>query len=754
MMKKSFMQSLASTFRICLLLPVLAAAAAGQTTPVPGASVAIPAGLPVTMVRYSAVLPGGSGDFPVIFSLYSDPDTGAPLWSEQQSVSVDADGRYTVLLGAETPLSAGLFPSGEQRWLGVQAGDNPELPRVLLASQPYALTASNADQLGGYPAGDYVLQSQLSGNFAASLGSCSQGSCSPASARAAAAECSSNAIPKVNAHGELVNSTIFESNGLVGIGTTAPTQALQLNGNLLLTGQTTHEIQLSGAASSGRFGQDLFGPFLSSDTPGKAIRFYTSALKERMRITDSGAVGIGTTTPTAALEVSGAVKLSGAGSGLTFPDGTTQTTAAFPSALVAGSSVSNLAVESLTADQSATIGATPSTNGQAVIMPDNLDSVHSYIGQAGQQTHFRLSRAAPDNNGATDFMITPYLYGMGIEYPGVVEVWSTDFSVHMNHKLVNGTSANFWVGDEIDSGGLFATSFDHGGGSNSYTVLASDRFSHLSHGPLDFQVRNPTDTFNFQWGAYRSEVTRAAFSNSSTATSLALTYGAVQSTMTADSSGNGAVNFGSVSATPVNLVAGNLPQLTVFPDGNVSIGGALTASAVNTTALTASSLTVASLNLTGTWSATSINATTLNAANVNATGTVTAAAVNAAAIATPALNAASVTAAALNSNAEATSSLTLGGGTPILAHLSTVSSLAFASFPANGCLTQTVSLPGASSGDTVALGIPDVLGAVDGVTWFGWASAQDTVSIRGCNATAAATAAPAPAPVRVDVWKH
>ena len=498
-----------------------------------------------------------------------------------------------------------------------------------------------------------------------------------------AAGCTPNVIPKVDAHGELVNSTIYESNGLVGIGTTAPTQALQLNGNLLLTGQTTHQIQLTGAASSGRFGQDLLGPFLSSDTPGKAIRLYTSGLNERMRITDAGAVGIGTANPTAALEVAGAVKISGAGSGLTFPDGSTQTTAAFPSPWSPGTSVSNLEVESLVADQSATIGATPSTNGQAVIMPDNLDSVHSFIGQAGQQTHFRLSRATPDNNGATDFMITPYLYGMGIEYPGVVEVWSTDFSVHMNHRLVNGTSANFWVGDEIDTGGLFATSFDNGGGANSYTVLASDRFSHLSHGPLVFQVRNPADTFNFQWGAYRSEVTRAEFANSSTATSLALSYGAVQSTMTADSSGSGAVNLGSVSATPVNLVAGNLAQLTVFPNGNVSVGGALTASAVNTTALTAGSLTVASLNLTGPWSATNLNAT-----SINATGTVTAASVNAAAVTTPSLSASTVTAASLNvtnlnAGAEATSSLTLGGGTPILAHLSTLSTLAFASFPAH-----------------------------------------------------------------------
>ena len=149
----------------------------------------------------------------------------------------------------------------------------------------------------------------------------------------------------------------------------------------------------------------------------------------------------------------------------------------------------------------------------------------------------------------------------------------------------------------------------------------------------------------------------------------------------------------------------------------VSIGGALTASAVNTTALTASSLSAASLN------ATNLIANTLSTS-------------------------------ILNSAAEATSSLTVGGGAPILAHLSMVSTLAFASFPANGCLTQTVLLLGTSDGDTVALGIPNVLGAVDGVTWFGWASAQDTVSIRGCNATTVATATPAPAAIRVDVWKH
>src|SRR5262249_56554863 len=46
-----------------------------------------------------------------------------------------------------------------------------------------------------------------------------------------------------------------------------------------------------------------------------------------MRITASGNVGIGTTNPSAKLDVTGDIKLSAAGGGLIFPDGSKQTTA-------------------------------------------------------------------------------------------------------------------------------------------------------------------------------------------------------------------------------------------------------------------------------------------------------------------------------------------------------------------------------------------------------------------------------------------
>jgi hypothetical protein len=58
-----------------------------------------------------------------------------------------------------------------------------------------------------------------------------------------------------------------------------------------------------------------------------------------MRITSAGNVGIGTTTPSSKLEVVGNLKVSGAGNGLIFPDGTKQT-----SAIPAGSNSGSLAV--------------------------------------------------------------------------------------------------------------------------------------------------------------------------------------------------------------------------------------------------------------------------------------------------------------------------------------------------------------------------------------------------------------------------
>jgi hypothetical protein len=123
-----------------------------------------PTGIP-RLVSFSGTVldPDGNphiGDVTAIFAIYRESTGGAPLWRETQNLKLDSQGHYDVSLGATQTegLPIGLFPSNEQRWLGVQAvlADEPEQPRVLLVSVPYAIRAADADSLGGLPASAFL----------------------------------------------------------------------------------------------------------------------------------------------------------------------------------------------------------------------------------------------------------------------------------------------------------------------------------------------------------------------------------------------------------------------------------------------------------------------------------------------------------------------------------------------------------------------------------------------------------------------
>jgi len=94
-----------------------------------------------------------NGPISVKFSLYQNQKGGSALWSEIQSVQPDNNGQYSVMLGL-TPghgLPAELFASGQARWLEIQPQGQPQQPRVMLVSVPYALKAGDATTLGGLP---------------------------------------------------------------------------------------------------------------------------------------------------------------------------------------------------------------------------------------------------------------------------------------------------------------------------------------------------------------------------------------------------------------------------------------------------------------------------------------------------------------------------------------------------------------------------------------------------------------------------
>ena len=190
-----------------------------------------------------------SGVASVTFAIYAEQDGGTALWSETQNVLADANGHFNVLLGSATAngVPSELFGTGQSRWLGVTMARQAEMPRVLLASVPYALKAADADTLGGLPASAYVTTQALA---AAKTGTLSGGNTTVIAASQAASALAPSGIPQVTPTGSgttdfvpiwtsssvLGNSTIFESAGLVGIGTTTPAETLDVNGNSIFRG--------------------------------------------------------------------------------------------------------------------------------------------------------------------------------------------------------------------------------------------------------------------------------------------------------------------------------------------------------------------------------------------------------------------------------------------------------------------------------------------------------------------------------------
>lgn len=173
--------------------------------------------------------------------------------------------------------------------------------------------------------------------------------------------------------------------------------------------------------------------------------------------------------------------------------------------------------------------------GAATVAREDQDIGHlSAFSQAGSQMHFRLTRAYCDKTSTSqqspsdqanffcvpdavtiddahpasstqnkDFIIAPYKYGMGISYPGLIEVVSSEFSLHAQGPSFG---AHLWVGDEHDLGGILATAHDAMNSDNSidrsqsFVSLTSETFTGASHGDMLFSVRDPQDNFRFQFG--------------------------------------------------------------------------------------------------------------------------------------------------------------------------------------------------------------------------------------------------------------
>jgi hypothetical protein len=262
----------------------------------------------------------------VTLSIYADAERGAPLWQETQTIEIDAQGRYSLLLGATRPdgIPSEVFSGEAAQWLGTvfeRAGE-VEGPRTRLTSVPYALRAAEAETLGGRPASDYQL--------APSAGGTKHANATAADASGVSSDVvlagTPNFLAKYVNTADVGTSGVFEAaDGAIGLGTTMPFDRIHVRynnntgdftglavqntnpGALAYSGMlfydhtnaltqfqgynnATHEYRINNIAKSG-------GQFDGS------INFMTGSTS-RFFVDSNGNVGIGTTTPGAALDIS------------------------------------------------------------------------------------------------------------------------------------------------------------------------------------------------------------------------------------------------------------------------------------------------------------------------------------------------------------------------------------------------------------------------------------------------------------------
>lgn len=138
-----------------------------------------------------------------------------------------------------------------------------------------------------------------------------------------------------NSTGSFTTSDLITivSNGSVGLGVTAPAYKLDVNGIVNVRGD---QVIFSGGSGLGADQADSTATLYNRASVGltaSSLRFIvrtgSSAPSERLRVDESGKVGIGTTSPDQQLHVAGALALSGASNALKVYDRTNGASKAF-----------------------------------------------------------------------------------------------------------------------------------------------------------------------------------------------------------------------------------------------------------------------------------------------------------------------------------------------------------------------------------------------------------------------------------------
>jgi hypothetical protein len=218
-----------------------------------------------------------SGTYSITFRIYSQATGGTILWYETHSSIPVQDGMLNALLGTVSPFPATLF-DGDSRWLAIKVGSDTEMtPRSRIASVAYAVRAEKAAEAA-------------TADYAAIAGS----------------------APADNDWG-VNGSNVYIPSGNVGIGTNTPTAPLHVYNS---SGETNVTIESNdGNAKLDIDGADAYVSFERYGSYKGAVGYRTAGdylylHKGGYVVVRDGKLGVGEDNPQAKLDVLGDVRVS------------------------------------------------------------------------------------------------------------------------------------------------------------------------------------------------------------------------------------------------------------------------------------------------------------------------------------------------------------------------------------------------------------------------------------------------------------
>lgn len=202
------------------------------------------------LINYQGVLADSSGEgldttVSMVFTIYDDPSAGSTIWTETQSSVTVVNGLFNVLLGSVTELVDTVF-NDTTRYLGIKVGTDPEIsPRIRLVSVPYAYHSEHSDNALHADTADFADTAGL-----AVLALVAELAIFADSARVAdSLDSFSSEDFSLTGHthggggsgwtdiGTVVR--LDASTDSVGIGTSAPSEKLDVVGNFVVSGKAT-----------------------------------------------------------------------------------------------------------------------------------------------------------------------------------------------------------------------------------------------------------------------------------------------------------------------------------------------------------------------------------------------------------------------------------------------------------------------------------------------------------------------------------